>query len=459
MTERKISGLTTTNIVVANMIGTGVFVSLHFQVLSIHSDFALIFLWILGGFLSLCGALCYAELAVALPRLGGEYNFLSRIYHPAVGFMAGWISSTVGFPAPIALAAIAFAQYLQGFFPFASPVLFSFTILDLRGWFPALPPAQLTVDLLGLISLAIVWLVTVIHLAGIRTGERFQNVSTIVKIGLILCLILAGIFFFPKQPFNPLPVAGDLQTIISYPYAISMFFVMYSFSGWNGASYITSEVRNPEKNVPWALLIGTLTVTVIYTLLNWVFLIAAPREELANQLQVAATAGGHIFGTIGGRLASGFISFGLIASVSAMSWIGSRVTKAMADDFAKLRFLGRLNAAGTPHMAVLLQALIVSVLILTGSFEAVLVYTQFTLLLSSFVAVLGLIVLRIRQPQLPRPYRVWGYPLTPLIFLIVTLWMMIYSVHEKPVEALLGLATALAGLVIYFFIQPATRSH
>jgi len=447
MTERKISGLTAANIVVANMIGTGVFVSLHFQVMSIHSDFALIFLWILGGFLSLCGALCYAELAVALPRLGGEYNFLSRIYHPAVGFMAGWISSTVGFPAPIALAAIAFSQYLRGLFPFASPVLFS------------IPALHLTLDLLGLISLGIVWLVTIIHLAGIRTGEHFQNVSTVVKIGLILCLIAAGIFFFPKQPFNPAPVSGDLQTIFSYPYAISMFFVMYSFSGWNGASYITSEVRDPEKNVPWALLIGTLVVTVIYALLNWVFLVAAPREELANQLQVAGTAGQHIFGTIGGRLTSGLISFGLIASVSAMSWIGSRVTKAMADDFGKLRFLGRLNAAGTPSVAMLLQALIVSVLILTGSFEAVLVYTQFTLLLSSFLAVLGLIVLRFRQPQLPRPYRVWGYPLTPLIFLVVTLWMMIYSVHEKPVEALMGLATALAGLLIYCFIQPATRSN
>jgi APA family basic amino acid/polyamine antiporter len=447
MTQRKISGLTATNIVVANMIGTGVFVSLHFQVMSIHSDFALIFLWILGGFLSLCGALCYAELAVALPRLGGEYNFLSRIYHPSLGFMAGWISSTVGFPAPIALTAIAFAQYLQGLVPFPSPVLFS------------LAPVHLTLDVLGLISLVVVWLVTIVQLAGIRTGERFQNVSTIIKVGLILCLIVAGIFFFPKQPFNPLPVSGDLQTIFSFPYAISMFFVMYSFSGWNGASYITSEVRNPEKNVPWALLIGTLMVTVVYTLLNWVFLIAAPREELAKQIQVAATAGDHIFGTIGGRLASGLISFGLIASVSAMAWIGSRVTKAMADDFIKLRFLGRLNAAGTPDVAVLLQALIVSGLILTGSFDAVLVYTQFVLLLSSFLAVLGLIVLRIRQPQLPRPYRVWGYPLTPLIFLVATLWMMIYSVHEKPVEALLGLATALAGLLIYFLVGPATRSH
>ena len=459
MTERKISGLTATNIVVANMIGTGVFVSVHFQVMSIHSDFALIFLWVLGGFLSLCGALSYAELAVALPRLGGEYNFLSQIYHPAVGFMAGFISSTVGFPAPIALAAIAFAQYLQGLFPFPSPVLLSLKLLDLHTWIPAFPVIHVSLDLLGLISLVIVWGVTIVHLAGIHTGERFQNASTVVKLALILCLIVAGAFFTQKQPFNIAPVSNDLGTIFSFPFAISMFYVMYSFSGWNAASYITSEVRNPEKNVPLALLIGTIAVTVIYALLNWVFLIAAPREELAAQMQVAATAGQHIFGTVGGRLTSGLISFGLIASVSAFSWVGSRVTKAMADDFGRLRFLGRVNLAGTPDLAMLLQALIVSVLVLTGSFETVLVYTQFTLLLSSFLAVLGLIVLRFRQPQLPRPYRVWGYPITPLIFLVVTLWMMIYSLREKPVEALLGLATALAGLAIYFLIRPAPRTR
>jgi APA family basic amino acid/polyamine antiporter len=431
MSERKISGLTATNIVVANMIGTGVFVSLGFQVISIHSDFAVMSLWVIGGLLSLCGALCYAELAVALPRLGGEYNFLSRIYHPALGFMAGWISVWVGFPAPIALSAMAFGTYFLGIVPNSSPLI---------------------------LSLVLVWTVTIILLVGLRTGERFQNISTIVKIALIVFLIGAGIFYQHKQPFDLAPQADDLATMLSGPFAVSLVFVMYSYSGWNGASYLTAEVRNPEKNVPWALVTGTIIVTVLYVLLNWVFLISAPTSEIAGKPQVGLVAGQHILGQFGGTLTSAFISLGLIASVSAMSWIGSRVTKSMADDFSKLAFFGRVNQHGTPYIAMIWQALVVTALILTGSFENVLVYTQFVLLLSSFLAVLGLIVLRFRQPNLPRPYRVWGYPITPLIFLVVTLFMMLYTIQQRIVESLLGLMTALVGLGIYYVVRPANGS-
>lgn len=431
MTERKISGLTATNIVVANMIGTGVFVSLGFQVISIHSDFAIMALWIIGGLLSLCGALCYAELAVALPRLGGEYNFLSRIYHPALGFMAGWISISIGFPAPIAISAMAFGNYFLGIAPSASPLI---------------------------LSLALVWGVTLILLVGLRTGENFQNISTIVKIALIICLIGAGIFYQQKQPFHPTPQPNDLATMLSGPFSVSLVFVMYSYSGWNGASYLTAEVRNPQRNVPWALFIGTVIVMVLYVLLNWVFLVSAPAAEIVGKPQVGLIAGQHLFGAVGGAFTSLLISLGLIANVSAMSWIGSRVTKSMADDFSRLRFFGRVNQHGTPYIAMILQALVVTVLILTGSFEAVLVYTQFALLLSSFLAVLGLIVLRFTQPGLPRPYRVWGYPITPLIFLIVTLFMMLYTVQQRIVESLLGLLTALVGLGIYYFVRPAQGS-
>jgi basic amino acid/polyamine antiporter, APA family len=431
MTERKISGLTATNIVVANMIGTGVFVSLGFQVISIHSDFAVMALWIIGGLLSLCGALCYSELAVALPWLGGEYNFLSRIYHPALGFMAGWISVVIGFPAPIAISAMAFGTYFQGIVPSASPLI---------------------------LSLVLVWGVTIILLVGIRTGEHFQNISTLLKIGLIICLIGAGIFFQQKQPFQLAPQPNDLATMFSVPFSVSLVFVMYSYSGWNGASYLTAEVRNPERNVPWALFIGTIIVMILYVLLNWVFLVSAPAAEIEGKPIVALISGQHIFGQIGGAVISGIIGFGLIANVSAMSWIGSRVTKSMADDFSRLAFFGRVNQHGTPYIAMIFQALVVTAFILTNKFDSVLIYTQFALLLSSFLAVLGLIVLRFTQPKLPRPYRVWGYPITPLIFLAVTLFMMLYAVQQRIIESLLGLGTAIIGLVIYFIVRPARGS-
>jgi basic amino acid/polyamine antiporter, APA family len=422
--SEKISGFTATNIVVANMIGTGVFTSLGFQVASIHSDFALIALWFFGGVAALCGALCYAELAAAIPRSGGEYRFLSRIFHPAIGFMAGWVSATVGFAAPIALAAMAFGNYLIALVPLGSPLL---------------------------LSLGIVWLITIIHLAGIQTGAAFQNISTVVKLLLIFALIVAGFLLPEKQPLHLAPTSNDLATFFSGPFAVSMFYVMYTYSGWNAASYITEEVRNPAKNVPWALFIGTVFVAVLYVLMNFVFLLTTPKAALAGQLQVGEIAGTAIFGAIGGKVASALISVGLIASISAMAWIGSRITKAMADDLKNLRFFGRTNRRGTPYVALLLQAVIITALLVTSSFEAILVYIEFSLLLCSFLTVLGLIVLRFREPNLTRPYRVWLYPITPLVFLLISLFMMIFVLRDKPTESVLGLLTVLAGLIVYFF--------
>jgi basic amino acid/polyamine antiporter, APA family len=423
MTE-KISGFTATNIVVANMIGTGVFTSLGFQVASIRSDFALIALWFFGGVAALCGALCYAELAAAIPRSGGEYRFLSRIFHPAIGFMAGWVSATVGFAAPIALAAMAFGNYLAAVMPLGAPLL---------------------------LSLGIVWVITIIHLTGIQTGAAFQNISTAVKLLLIFAFILAGLLLPEKQPLQLAPSGHDLATFFSGPFAVSMFYVMYTYSGWNAASYITEEVRNPAKNVPWALFIGTVFVAVLYVLLNFVFLLTTPKTAMAGQLQVGEIAGTAIFGAIGGKVASVLISLGLIASISAMAWIGSRITKAMADDLKNLRFFGRTSRQGTPYVALLLQALIITALIVTSTFEAILVYIEFSLLLCSFLTVLGLIVLRFREPNLTRPYRVWLYPITPLVFLLMTLFMMIFVLRDKPIESVLGLLTVFAGLIVYFF--------
>jgi APA family basic amino acid/polyamine antiporter len=428
---KRISGITATNIVVANMIGTGVFTSLGFQVAAIQSDFSLISLWVIGGLAALCGALCYAELAAALPRSGGEYHFLSRIFHPALGFMAGWVSATVGFAAPIALAAMAFGTYFQAFGTGLSPVL---------------------------LSLILVWLVNGVQLGGIRAGEIFQNLWTVVKVLLILALVIAGLMVAHPQPLQLAPGPGDLKSLFSGPFAVSLVYVMYSYSGWNAATYITEEVRNPSRNVPWSLLLGTAIVTVFYVALNYVFLLSTPKSALAGQLQVGLIAGKSIFGPLGGQIVSALISLGLIASVSAMTWLGPRVTKRMAEDLPSLRFFGRVSAKGTPYIAMLFQLIVVMVLLLTASFETVLIYIQFSLLLCSFLTVLGVIVLRIREPGLERPYRVWGYPVTPVIFLLITLHMMSYVIKEKPAESLFGLATVVAGLIVYFFSRRGSNA-
>jgi APA family basic amino acid/polyamine antiporter len=421
--KRTVGFLTACSIVIANIIGTGVFTSLGFQLADIHSGFPLLMLWLVGGIAALCGALCYGELSAALPRSGGEYHFLSQIYHPALGFMAGFVSATVGFAAPIALAAMAFGKYLQGVLGFGSPVILSF---------------------------AVVWLVALFHFKNLQVGSAFQIFSTLVKLLLIAALIGAGFFVHAKQPIDFLPGRGDIKSIFGASFAVALVYVMYSYSGWNAAVYITSEIKQPQKNVPRSLLAGTAIVIVAYVLLNAIFLATTPVQELKGQLEIALIAGKHIFGENGGRIAGAVICLGLVSAISSMTWIGPRVTMSMGEDHWLLRFLGRKNRHHIPSNAIIVQLLIVNVLLLTRSFENVVQYTQFSLLLCSLLAVSGIIVLRFTRPKLARPYRVWLYPLPPIVFSIITIWMMFYLLRWHTTESLAGLGTALSGLFLYF---------
>ncbi len=418
-----ITTFTATSIAVADMVGIGVFTSLGFQVADIQSGFSLILLWVAGGIVALCGALCYGELATALPRSGGEYNFLSRIYDPSIGFMAGWLSATVGFAAPIALAAMAFGAYFKGVFPDG--------------------PSQLT------LAMGVSWAVAIIHLAGLRLSSAFHNISTIFKVVLILAFIVAGFAFGTPQPISFMPHTVDLGHITGAPFAISLVFVMYSYSGWNASTYIVGEMKTPQISAPRSLFAATLIVLLLYVGLNAVFLYTTPIDKMAGQLEVALVVGKHVFGDTGGRIVGGLICFGLISAISAMFWIGPRVTKVMGEDLVALRFFSNTTEGGVPVAAIVLQLAIVTLMILTQSFESVLEFIQFSLTLSSFLAVLGVIVLRIRQPDLERPYRTWGYPVTPLIFLAITLFMLVYLLIERPMESLAGLALLLTGLVVY----------
>jgi basic amino acid/polyamine antiporter, APA family len=420
---RTIGFFTACGIVIANIIGTGVFTSLGFQIADIHSGFALLMLWVVGGIAALCGALCYGELSAALPRSGGEYHFLREIYHPALGFMAGFVSATVGFAAPIALAAMAFGKYFQAVFGFGSPAVLSFVAA---------------------------WVVALFHLGNLRAGSAFQNLWTLVKVLLIATLIMVGFFVEPKQSISFLPVSGDLASVFTAPFAVALVFVMYSYSGWNAASYITSEIRQPEKNVPRALFAGTTIVIALYVLLNAVFLATTPQEEMRGQLEVGLIAGKHIFGANGGRIAGAVICLGLVSSISSMTWIGPRVTMSMGEDHWLLRLLGRKNKHGIPGNAGILQLAIVNLFLLTRSFEMVLRYIQFSLLACSLLTVLGVIVLRSTQPTLVRPYRIWAYPLPPLVFTTITIWMMIYLLRSHPTESLGGLGTLVLGLALFF---------
>jgi APA family basic amino acid/polyamine antiporter len=425
-----------TAIVIADMVGVGVFTSLGFQVQTLNSGFALILLWVVGGIVAYCGATCYAELAGMFPRSSGEYNFLQRTYHSIFGFLAGWLSATVGFAAPVALAAMAFGEYAKPLLPGISPLV---------------------------LGLGVIWLVTIFHLSGLRYGSAFQNISTIVKLVLIVVFIVACLAVGDAQPVSFTPAPSDFGQIVSAAFAINLAFVMYAYSGWNASTYIIGELHDPSRTLPRALVTGVLVVAALYVALNAVFLYTTPVEKFAGQIQVATIVGDHIFGPLGGRLVGALICLGLISSISAMMWIGPRVTMVMGEDFSLLRLFSYKSPRGVPSFAILFQLLIASLLLLTQSFEAVLDFIQFSLTLCSFFTVLGVIVLRTTKPSHPRPYRTWGYPVTPIIFLSVTGFMLYYLLVSRPSQALAGVLLMLAGLVIYAIAQyspavPATEN-
>jgi APA family basic amino acid/polyamine antiporter len=417
-----VSVLVATAIVVADMIGVGVFTSLGFQVKDIPSGFSILLLWTIGGLVALCGVFSYSELGAMFPRSSGEYNFLGRTYHPAFGFLAGWVSATIGFAAPVALAAMAFGEYGKSVLPGVSPMV---------------------------LAVGVVWLVSLVQLSGVRHSSNFQLVSTVLKVVLIVAFLLAGFVIGTPQPVSFAPTPSVFADITSGPFAISLVFVMYSFSGWNAATYIIGEMDTPQQNLPRALLSGTLIVMLLYVALNAVFLHTAPIDKLAGQLDVASISGRYIFGDIGGRIVAAMICIGLVSSISAMMWIGPRVMMTMGEDIPAIAFFARKSMGGAPAYAILFQLAVATLMLFTRSFEAVLDFIQFALLFCSFFTVLGVIKLRITHPELPRPYRAWGYPVTPLVFLLVTGFMMYYLLTERPLQASLGMVIMISGLLIY----------
>src|SRR3972149_3655883 len=420
--EAKIGLWTATFMVIANMVGTGVFTSLGFQVVDINSGFPIELLWVLGGIAALCGALTYGELGTALPRSGGEYHLLSRIVHPLVGFLSGWVSATVGFAAPTALAAIAFATSL-------SAVL---------TWIPVVHTAAF-----------VVLLFTALHCWSIVWGNRFNNVLTSLKVVLLLFIIVAAFRVPAAQDVTFLPRPGDLDLILTPAFAVSLVYVAYAYTGWNAAIYIVGEMEGPSRHLPRALFTGTAVVLVLYTLVNYAFMHTLPFDVLAGQIEVGYFSASRIFGETGGAIMAITIALILTSTISIMIFVGPRIVQVMGEDFPLLRKLSVRSGAGIPVNAIVVQSIIPLAFIYTATFQQVLLYAGFTLSLITAVTVAGVFVLRRNEPGIERPYRTWGYPWTPIVFLLLSGWSLTFMIIDRPQESLAGLLTLLAGLVIY----------
>lgn len=428
----KIKFPTALSVVIANMIGTGVFTSLGYQLPAISDFSAIIALWLVGGIVALFGAFAYSELGAALPRSGGEYNFLSQIYHPAVGFLSGWVSATIGFAAPIAAAAWALGKYFSTVIPGYSPQM---------------------------IGAVVIILVTIVQSINYAIGGGFQTVATAIKVILIIIFIIFGLLCACNTHISVMPSAQTYTDIFSAPFAISLVYVSFAYSGWNASSYIAGEVDNPKRNIPLSILVGTLLVTVLYIMINYVFLRTAPVEEMKGVNEVAFISAKYIFGDNGAKLISLIISVLLVSTISSMVIVGPRVIQMIGEDYSIFRVLSRKNANGIPVIAIASQSLIALILLFSSSFDMIITYISFTLSLFTTLTVLGVFILRYQKPDLERPYRTWGYPVTPAIFLILNCWFLWFVFKGKPVASLVGLGVVALGLVVYFLAKYLSKNE
>lgn len=416
-------------ILIANMIGTGVFTSLGFQVLDIHSGYSILLLWLIGGVVSMLGAVCYSRLTILMPRSGGEYVFLSKIYHPSLGFLSGWVSLIIGFAAPIAAASFAFGSYFNNFNPWISQH-FGFSVT---------PTAA---------GASVIILLTLLNILKKIAGAKFQFVFTTIKIISILAIIAVGLTV-PETGNTTFAFDQTFTSeIFSSAFAISLFFVSYSYSGWNSLCYISEEIENPQKKIFKNLLLGTSFVTIIYIALNYTFLRVIPTQELSGCPDIVMKFAEHALSPSVAHMASGLICVLLLSTINSMIIIGPRVSKSIGEDFSKLNFLSKENKDESPYFGLIIQLVLALIYLFTASFEQLIIYTGFVLNIFTFLSVLGLFFIKENTERFKLKKII-----APMLFLSYSLWLLFYGLYRKPMESGIGIAVCLIGLAIYFLIR------
>jgi APA family basic amino acid/polyamine antiporter len=419
-------------LVIANMIGTGVFTSLGYQVGPLPSGFVILVLWLVGGIVALSGAFTYAEIATTLKRSGGEYLYLAKIFHPALGFLSGWMSAIVGFAGAISAVAIAIGAY-------------------------ATEALGISTELIAVASIA---LVSAIHWFGVKTGGIAQTILTTLKLSLIAFFCVAPFFVVDVDyvSINFFPQAGDLDLILSSGFATSLVFVVYAYTGWNASAYIAGNLENPKRNLPLSLVAGTGIVVVIYLLLNAMFMYSATFSELDGQNDIGNVVAYKLFGDKVGFIFAGIFSVALLSTLSAMTIAGPRVTEAMGEDYGLLKIFTRKNKYEMPYLAILAQGAWAIFLVLVSSFKEIIQYISVSLSIFSMITVIGIFWLRKQHPNADA-YKVPLYPITPLIFVGCTIWMIYYVAADDPMILIYSLATLIPGYILYLLANHYNRKH
>jgi APA family basic amino acid/polyamine antiporter len=441
--KRELSLFSAIMLVVANMVGTGIFTTTGFIMQEVGSPWAMLASWLIGGLIALFGALCYGELGALFPQAGGEYVYLREGYGKAMGFLSGWISLIVGFSAPIAAAAIAFATYLFQALPLSGEGL-ELTARGMR--LLELSPITLT-------GVGVILLLSLIHFHSLTLGSRVQNGLTLFKIAILVLFIICGFWLGQGSTEH---MAADLRpgSLFQGSFAVSLIFVAFAYSGWNAASYLGGEITNPGKNLPLALVIGTVLVMGLYLLLNMIFLYALSPEEMSGVLEIGTKSAVSLFGASSGAIFSLAIALGLLSVLSAMIMSGPRIYYAMARDNVFFKTFSHVRQGrSSPAHSIFLQAGIACVMVLTTSFNGLLLYVGFTLSLFAALTVLGLFRIRWSRPELRSRYRTLGYPVTPILFVLANAWIISYTLASRPLSSICGLVTIGSGLAVYWHFR------
>ncbi len=449
--RRELTFWSATAIVVSNMIGTGIFTSTGFQAGDLGRTSLVLGVWLAGAVVALAGCLSYAELGVNFPRSGGEYVYLREAWGPLWGFLSGWVSFFAGFAAPIAAGALAVSQYLAHFFPSLALHANPGGAAGYTRWLHLHPGQGLAVGVVVFFAL--------VNVLGIGFAAKLQNFLTGLKLAVLATfLILAFTVGHGSATHFSLAAVRSSHHGLSAQFAVSLIFVMFAYSGWNAATYVAEEMKSPERNLPAALVAGTLTVAVFYFLLNVAFIYAVPLEKLKGVVDVGGEAARALFGGWGGDFFSAVMAAALLSCISAMVIVGPRVYYAMAQDGCFFRGAAQVHPRWkTPVQAILWQAAAAAVMILTGTFEGLIYYIGFALILFAALAVLGLLRMRRRAGWKRLPAVSRAYPLVPLVFVTMGAWMLVYTLALRPRESALGLVTVLAGALVYRVALPERR--
>ena len=441
--QRKLGLFPLTNIVIANMIGAGIFTTSGLLMSDLKDPLIMLGLWAAGGLIALCGALSYGELGAAIPKAGGEYAFLSKLFHPLFGFLSGWVSLFAGFSAPIAASAIGFSEYLTRAFPGLLSVSHSGS------------PTE-AVIVKKTLSIVVILIFTLIHARGVEVGARVQNFLTVLKVGLITGLIVLG-FSVGRGDLGHLAQGGGFSFDFGgwKTIGLSLMWIMFAYSGWNASAYIGSEIKDPRRNLPRSLILGTGIVLALYLLLNLFYVYAVPPDKMAGVISIGGLAVGNLFGPSFERVLSVLIAVALFSSLSAFIILGPRVYYAMACDRCFFPFFASVHPRfKVPARSILLQGLIAALLVLLGTFDQILTYMGFSLGLFPILSVIGIFKLRRQGAAV---YRMPGFPVVPLVYVLAGGAILVLGYFERPVESSIALGMALIGIPFFYAFRSRGR--